>query len=108
MSKLYNIIEEENQSITKDSITTLILFEDKYKNIMKNVQKEIKDLVINKYYDKLILQNKELTNLKNENEKLKNSLLKKLINIENPLLLNNYKKNNSHKNSNEIFLKFRA
>jgi len=106
MSKLYNNIEEENQSITKDSFTTLILFEDKYKNIMKNAQKEIKDLVINKYYEKIISQNKELTNLKIENKKLKNyncDLLKKLIDFENPISFNNYKKNNFYKNSSENF-----
>ena len=56
-----------------------------YKSIMKNIQNEIKDLLISKFLDKIILQNKEINELKIENKIYKKKfidLLKKLISIE--------------------------
>ena len=56
-----------------------------YKSTMKSIQNEIKDVLLSKFLDRIISQNKEINKLKIECNKFKKKsidLLKKLICIE--------------------------
>jgi len=67
-----------------------------YKSIMKSIQNDIKDVLLSKFLDKIILQNKEINNLKIECNKFKKKsidLLKKLICIEESKKYNNINDN---------------
>ena len=80
-----------------------IFSEDNYKYIfnlkMNKIKEEIKDCVIDKYLNKIIKQNKEINDIKNQLE----DLTKKYINII-KLMINNKSCMNMMDNSNQSFI----